>query len=84
MEIIIKSVFQHPMLNNGRKKITPIIINGKSLKECFVKVYDYERSARYNNYLYYDFEDLEIKKAYYEWKKTGVTIDMFYGGGVVD
>ena len=84
MEIVIKKVFQHPMINNGKKEITPIKINGETLKECFVKVYEYERGSRYNNYQYYDFEDLEIKKEYYEWKKTGVTISMYYGGGVVD
>ena len=84
MEIIIKEVFSHPMINGGKKEITKLVIQGDNYEQCFKKIYDYERSARYNNYVYYDFDDLNLKETYKEWKKTSVTISMYYGGGVVD
>lgn len=84
MEIIIKEVFKHPMFNNGETTITKLVIKGNNYEQCFKSIYDYERSARYNNYVYYDFDNSKLKEAYKEWKKNNVTISMYYGDGVVD
>lgn len=59
-------------------------VNGNTLKECFEKAYPTERSLRYCSGYCIRFKDPDIHKKYLEWKKTGVTIEMYYGGGVVD
>lgn len=60
------------------------IVKGNTLKECFPKVYDFERSARYDNARRYEIADPELHKAYQNWKQTGVTIKMYYGSATVD
>ena len=60
------------------------VVKGKTLKECFEQTYPSERSLRYCNGYYIRFKDKDIHEKYNEWKKTGVTIEMYYGGGVVD
>lgn len=84
MEIIINEIFNHTILTNGKDKITRKIINEETLDKCFRKVYELERSARYNNYVYHKFVDENIEKIYYEWKQKNETITLYYGGGVVD
>lgn len=84
MKIVLKEIFNHPLITNGKNKIKEHIINADTLEECFKEIYSYERGSRYNNFVYHEMEDLEIRKQYMEWKKTGITVDLYYGGGVVD
>ena len=65
-------------------KITKIIIEGNTFDECFRKKYELDRGDRYNNYQYHEFEDDELKTKYMEWKEKNETINLYYGGGVVD
>ena len=59
-------------------------VEGESLDECFKKAYPFERSLRYCNGYWIEFETEDLNKKYKEWKKTGVDIAMYYGNGVVD
>ena len=60
------------------------IVTGETLEECFKKIYSNERSLRYCNGYWIELKEKELHKKYTEWKKTGVTIEMYYGNGVVD
>ena len=60
------------------------VIIGNTLEECFKKAYPYERSLRYCNGYWTEFEDKDINSKYKEWKRTGVSIEMYYGNGTVD
>lgn len=84
MTIIIYENFNHPVLTRGKTQIFPQIIKGDTFADCCIQIYKLERSARYNNYLHYSFEDREIEKNYHEWKKDGVTFDLYYGNATVD
>lgn len=84
MKIIVNGIFNHPYLTSGKDTINKHIIVADTFEECCVEIYKLERSARYNNYLRYDFADPNIKKAYQEWKINGVTIDLFYGNATID
>lgn len=59
-------------------------VEAKTKEECFKEIYPYERTLRYCNGYYIRINDSELEKEYLEWKKTGVDIMMYYGGGVVD
>lgn len=84
MQIIINEIFNHPYLTSGKDRISRHIITADTFEGCCLEIYKLERSARYNNYLRYDFTDPNIKKAYQEWKINGVTIGLFYGNTTVD
>ena len=60
------------------------VVKGKTLKECFEETYPSDRSLRYCNGYRIQFKDKDIHEKYKEWKRTGVTIEMYYGNGVVD
>ena len=59
-------------------------VTGDTEEECFKKIYPSERSLRYCNGYFIELDDPELNKRYIEWKKHGVTIEMFYGNGTVD
>lgn len=59
-------------------------VTGESKYELFKRVYAFDRSARYDNARRYEIEDPSLRSEYKEWKKHGVTMEMFYGGGTVD
>lgn len=84
MELTIREV-----VNDHRTKYKDRVLEthkvvGNTIEECFKKAYPYERSLRYCSGYYIRFETTELYKQFVEWKKTGVTIDMFYGNGTVD
>lgn len=60
------------------------IVQGNSLKDIFKKAYNYTRSSRYDNARRYEFQDKDIQDKYNNWVHTDVTMEMYYGGGVVD
>ena len=84
MQIIVNEIFNHPYLTSGKDRISKHIITADTFEECCKEIYKLERSARYNNYLWYDFIDMNVKKAYQEWKRNGVTVELFYGSATVD
>lgn len=84
MQIIVKEIFNHPYLTSGKDRITSQVISGADFKECFEKIYKLERSNRYNNYVRCDIVGEDIKQLYQEWKKDGVSIDLYYGNATVD
>lgn len=57
---------------------------GNTLEEIFPKVYAFERSSRYDNARRYEITDPGIHKEYQNWKRTGITIQMYYGNATVD
>ena len=59
-------------------------ISGQNDIDCYKKMYDNERSARYCSDVSYRFDDPACDSDYRKWKQHGVTIEMFYGGGTVD
>ena len=84
MEIIVKEIREHYTYARDKRQIIKKTIVGETLEECFKTLYSFERGARYNNHLYYNFFDEDLEKQYLEWRKNNVTIEMYYGGGVVD
>lgn len=84
MEIIVKEIREHYTYARDKRQTIKKTIVGETLEECFKTLYSFERSARYNNHLYYGFFDEDLEKQYLEWRKNNVTISMYYGGGVVD
>ena len=59
-------------------------VEGDTLEDCFKKVYAAERSNRYCNDRYLKIVPALMDDAYREWRKTGVTFQMFYGNATVD
>lgn len=59
-------------------------IKGQNLEECFHGVYALRRSGRYDSARRYEFEDKNLELKYQKWKEENETIEMYYGGGVVD
>ena len=84
MEIIVKEIREHYTFASDKRQIIKKTIVGKTLEECFRIFYSFERGARYNNHVSYRFFDEDLEKQYLEWRKNNVTIEMYYGGGVVD
>lgn len=85
MKIIVNEIFNHPILTNGKDSLVKEhIIEGDCFDEVFKQIYGLERSSRYDNYRRYEFLDLDIKNSYQNWKRDGVTVEMYYGGGTVD
>lgn len=60
------------------------VIEGETKHDCFVKAYGEVRSLRYCNGYTVRFFEPDIQEEFMEWRKTNVTIEMYYGGGVVD
>ena len=59
-------------------------IEADTFSEAFAKAYPHERSLRYCSGHYIRIREPEYHKKYLTWKQTGLTIDMYYGSGVVD
>ena len=59
-------------------------VEGDTMTDCFKRMYESERAARYCNGTSYRFRDENIQKAYKEWKQHGVTFEMYYGNATVD
>lgn len=60
-------------------------VEADTKEELFKKIYAFERSSRYDNARHYTILDETISKEYRDWKANGgVTIDLYYGGGIVD
>ena len=59
-------------------------VAGDTLRECFKAAYLSERSLRYCSDRRIEFEDPEVRKSYLDWKRHGVTLEMFYGNATVD
>lgn len=53
------------------------IITGETYQECFEVVQELEYRGRFDRFRYYDFANKQIKRAYLDWKCTGITPDMF-------
>ena len=59
-------------------------VEGETLKDCFEAAYPTERSYRYCNDTNIRFENPEVHEKYLDWKKNGMTFEMFYGNATVD
>jgi hypothetical protein len=81
MEIIVKSTYNHAYLTSGKDVIKYHTITGDNLQECFKQIDKMERSARYNNHLFYEIIDKDIKQKYSE---RELSIDDYYGNATVD
>lgn len=84
MKIIIRHIFNHPVLTRGKAEIHTETIKGNTLQNCFEQFYKKERSARYNNYLCYKFIDLKTEETYNKWLSEHMNINLFYGNATID
>ena len=85
MKIVVDEILNHFSITKGKDQIVKThIVESDSVEDCYKKIYALERESRYDNYRRYDFRDLDIKNSYQNWRQHGVTIEMYYGGGVVD
>lgn len=68
-----------------RKKLVHAhTVKADTMDKVFHKVYAMRRSARYDSGRHYEFNDPSLEQEFWAWKKKNETIDMYYGGGVVD
>jgi hypothetical protein len=85
MIILVDEILNHYSITKGKDKIVKThIIEEDTFEKCYKKIYALERQSRYDNYRRYNFRDLDIENSYQNWKRHGVTIEMYYGGSVVD
>ena len=69
----------------GKKKVWKRWeVEGDTLEDCFKAAYPTERSYRYCNDTTIRFENPDTHRKYLEWKRHGVTVEMFYGNATVD
>lgn len=59
-------------------------IQGETLKEVCGKIYALNRSCRYDNARRYEIVDNDVVKQAYRDYACNVSIEEYYGGGVVD
>lgn len=59
-------------------------VEGDTMTDCFKRMYECERRARYCSGTSYRFRDDSIQEKYKEWKQYGVTLEMYYGNATVD
>ena len=60
-------------------------VEGETETECFEKIYTkYVRPLRYCNGRYIACSDTDVNRRFKEWRKHGVTFQMFYGNATVD
>lgn len=89
MKARLNEIYREPYYPKGRvfpsgyiKKIVRTIeLEAETEKELFRKAYPYQRSSRYANNSWFEFEDEELNKKFCGYQPT---IDEYYGGGVVD
>ena len=85
MKVTVNEILNHYSITKGKDEVVrQHVISGDKFEEIFPQIYALERSSRYDNYRHYEITDADIRNAYLEWKKYGVTIEMYYGGGTVD
>lgn len=60
-------------------------VDGDTEEKCFEKIYTgYVRPSRYCSDVRYYMNDAEQEKRWLNWRKHGVTFEMFYGNATVD
>ena len=63
--------------SNYKDKLVKVhTLEGKTLDECFRKMYALQRSARYDNARRYEFQDVSMEEKYSEWKEKNETSAM--------
>lgn len=58
-------------------------LSSYNLEALFLQIWSFERSSRYDNSRHYKIVEKSIDEGYKEWKQH-MTIDVYYGGGIVD
>lgn len=85
MQVAVDEILNDWRITKGKDKVVEQhIVDGESFEDVFPKVYAFERSSRYDNSRRYEIKDKEVRDAYENWKIHGVTIEMYYGGEIVD
>ena len=84
MRIQVNEIINWFYTNYKDKLVETHILEGKTLDECFKKMYALRRSGRYDIARRYEFQDKSLEEKYLEWKEKNETIAMYYGNGVVD
>lgn len=64
--------------------VKTFVVEGDTKDELFRNAYPHERTLRYCNGFFTKFEDAKLDEEYREWLKTNLTIELYYGNGVVD
>lgn len=59
-------------------------ISGETIKDVCKSAYPYQRTLRYCNGWYVKFADANMQRAFLDWQANDMTIEDYYGGGVVD
>lgn len=71
--------------DGGKEKLVMVHqIDSDDKEMIFRRMYAYRRSARYDSARHYRFADESLEQEFLDWKDKNETIEMFYGGGVVD
>lgn len=71
--------------NNFKEEIIyRFTVKGETKDECFRNGYAEERHLRYCNGYYVKFVNPDIQREYNKWLDKNLTVELYYGGGVVD
>lgn len=84
MEVVIEEIINWHHSDYKDKLVGRHRIKAATKEEAFRKMYGMRRSARYDSCRRYEFEDRSLEPEYQDWKDRNETIEMYYGGGVVD
>lgn len=86
MKIIVKEIYRD-WRTNAEKVMETNTVEAESLEKAFEKAYPYERSLRYcNDHFIRIFDEAgnNLMDKWQEWKKTGLSISLYYGNATVD
>lgn len=86
MKIIVKEIYQD-WRTKAEKVMETNTVEAESLEKAFEKAYPYERSLRYcSDHFIRIFDEAgnSLMDKWQEWKKTGLSISLYYGNATVD
>lgn len=86
MKIIVKEIYRD-WRTKAEKVMETNTVEAESLEKAFEKAYPYERSLRYcSDHFIRIFDEAgnSLMDKWQEWKKTGLSISLYYGNATVD
>ncbi len=86
MKIVVKEIYQD-WRTKAEKVMETNTVEAESLEKAFEKAYPYERSLRYcrDHFIrIFDEAGNSLMDKWQEWKKTGLSISLYYGNATVD
>ena len=86
MKIVVREIYQD-WRTKAERVMETNTVEAESLEKAFEKAYPYERSLRYcSDHFIRIFDEAgnSLMDKWQEWKKTGLSISLYYGNATVD